>query len=122
MIYLQRTQVFRLPFSPSFFLGSFFFTKKKGMIKLKKFQEKYKDLLKSEGFYISVQSKDKTNYNREDGIFISVTKKDDEYVTVTSILPKDKIIYTTTISQADPTGIFERLIRRFHDQDIYQHN
>lgn len=89
---------------------------------MKKFQEKYKDLLKSEGFYISVQSKDKTNYNREDGIFISVTKKDDEYVTVTSILPKDKIIYTTTISQADPTGIFERLIRRFHDQDIYQHN
>lgn len=69
-----------------------------------------------------MQSNDKTNYNRQDGMFISVTKKDNEYVTVTSILPKDKNIYTTTISQADPTGIFERLIRRFHDQDIYQNN
>ena len=87
---------------------------------MKKIHEKYKDLLNTEGFYISVQSNDKTNYNRQDGMFISVTKKDNEYVTVTSILPKDKIIYTTTISQADPTGIFERLIRRFHDQDIYQ--
>ena len=92
------------------------------MIKLKKFQEKYKDLLKSEDFYISVQSKDKINYNREDGLYISIEKKDDEYVTVTSILPKEKIIYTTTISHADPSGIFERLIRRFHDQDIYQNN
>lgn len=92
------------------------------MLKLKKFQEKYKDLLKSEGFYISVQSNDTINYNRQDGMFISVTKKDNEYVTVTSILPKDKIIYTTTISQADPTDIFERLIRRFHNQDIYQNN
>lgn len=89
---------------------------------MKKFQEKYKNLLKSEGFYISMQSNDKTNYNRQDDMFISVTKKDNEYVTVTSILPKDKNIYTTTISQADPTGIFERLIRRFHDQDIYQNN
>lgn len=89
---------------------------------MKKFQEKYKNLLKSEGFYISMQSNDKTNYNRQDGMFISVTKKDNEYVTVTSILPKDKNIYTTTISQADPTGIFERLIRRFHNQDIYQNN
>lgn len=69
-----------------------------------------------------MQSNDKTNYNRQDGMFISVTKKDNEYVTVTSILPKDKNIYTTTISQADPTGIFERLIRRFHNQDIYQNN
>ena len=69
-----------------------------------------------------MQSNDKTNYNRQDDMFISVTKKDNEYVTVTSILPKDKNIYTTTISQADPTGIFERLIRRFHDQDIYQNN
>ena len=89
---------------------------------MKKFQEKYKDLLKSEGFYISVQSNDTINYNRQDGMFISVTKKDNEYVTVTSILPKDKIIYKTTISQADPTDIFERLIRHFHNQDIYQNN
>ena len=92
------------------------------MITLKNFHEKYKDLLNAEGFYISVQSNDKTNYNREDGLFISVEKKDDQYVTVTSILQKDKIIYTTTISHADPSGIFERLIRRFHDQDIYQNN
>ena len=89
---------------------------------MKIFHEKYKNLLKSEGFYISVQSNNKTNYNREDGLYISIEKKDNEYVTVTSILPKGKIIYTTTISQADPTGIFERLIRRFHDQDIYQNN
>ena len=86
------------------------------------FHEKYKDLLKSEGFYISVQSNNKINYNREDGLFISIEKKNNQYVTVTSILPKDKIYYTTTISQADPSGIFERLIRRFHDQDIYQNN
>lgn len=89
---------------------------------MKNFHEKYKDLLKSEGFYISVQSNNKINYNREDGLFISIEKKDNQYVTVTSILPKDKIYYTTTISQADPSGIFERLIRRFHDQDIYQNN
>lgn len=89
---------------------------------MKKFHEKYKDLLKSEGFYISVQSNNKINYNREDGLFISIEKKDNQYVTVTSILPKDKIYYTTTISQADPSDIFERLIRRFHDQDIYQNN
>lgn len=89
---------------------------------MKKFHEKYKDLLKSEGFYISVQSNNKINYNREDGLFISIKKKDNQYVTVTSILPKDKIYYTTTISQADPSDIFERLIRRFHDQDIYQNN
>ena len=89
---------------------------------MKQFQEKYKDLLKSEGFYISVQSNDKINYNREDGLFISIEKKDDQYVTVTSILPKDKIHYTTTISHADPSGIFERLIRRFHDQEFYQNN
>lgn len=89
---------------------------------MKKFHEKYKDILKSEGFYISVQSNNKINYNREDGLFISIEKKDNQYVTVTSILPKDKIYYTTTISQADPSGIFERLIRRFHDQDIYQNN
>ena len=94
------------------------------MIKLKKFQEKYKDLLKSEGFYISVQSNDKINYNREDGLFISIEKKDDQYVNVTTISPTDDvgIFYTTTISHADPSGIFERLIRRFHDQDIYQNN
>ena len=92
------------------------------MLKLKKFQEKYKDLLKSEGFYISVQSKDKTNYNREDGLYISIEKKDDQYVNIISILPKERIFYTTTISHADPSGIFERLIRRFHDQDIYQNN
>ena len=89
---------------------------------MKNFYEKYKDLLKSEGFYISVQSNNKINYNREDGLFISIEKKNNQYVTVTSILPKDKIYYTTTISQADPSGIFERLIRRFHDQDIYQNN
>lgn len=89
---------------------------------MKNFHEKYKDLLKSEGFYISVQSNNKINYNREDGLFISIEKKNNQYVTVTSILPKDKIYYTTTISQADPSGIFERLIRRFHDQDIYQNN
>lgn len=89
---------------------------------MKKFHEKYKDLLKSEGFYISVQSNNKINYNREDSLFISIEKKDNQYVTVTSILPKDKIYYTTTISQADPSDIFERLIRRFHDQDIYQNN
>lgn len=89
---------------------------------MKNFHKKYKNLLESEGFYISVQSNDKINYNREDGLFISIEKKDDQYVTVTSILPKDKIHYTTTISHADPSGIFERLIRRFHNQDIYQNN
>ena len=89
---------------------------------MKNFHEKYKDLLKSEGFYISIQSNDKINYNREDGLFISIEKKDDKYVNVTTILPTDDvgIFYTTTISHADPSGIFERLIRRFHDQEFYQ--
>ena len=89
---------------------------------MKNFHEKYKELLKSEGFYISIQSNDKINYNREDGLYISIEKKDDQYVNIISILPKKRIFYTTTISHADPSGILERLIRRFHDQDIYQSN
>lgn len=89
---------------------------------MKNFHEKHKELLQAEGFIIISQSKNNTNYEREDGIFINVTKKDDKYITVTSTLSKEKIKYTTTISHADPSGIFERLIRRFHNQDIYQNN
>ena len=87
---------------------------------MKTFHEKYKDLLKSEGFTIKNQTENITDYIRPDEISINVKKKDDEYVTVTSILPKDKIEYITTISQADPSGIFERLVRRFHNQNMYQ--
>lgn len=87
---------------------------------MKSFHEKYENLLKSEGFTIQNQTENNTDYIRPDGISIHVKKKDDEYVTVTSILPKDKIEYTTTISHADPSGIFERLIRRFHNQNMYQ--
>lgn len=47
-------------------------------------------------------------------------KKDKDHITVTSTLSKDKIKYTTTISHADPSGIFERLIRPFHKKDMYQ--
>lgn len=89
---------------------------------MKNFQEKNKELLQSEGFTIKSQSENNTNYEREDGIFINVTKKDNKYITVTSTLSKEQIKYTTTISHADPSGIFERLIRRFHNQDIYQNN
>lgn len=89
---------------------------------MKNFHEKHKELLQAEGFIIISKSKNNTNYEREDGIFINVTKKDDKYITVTSTLSKEKIKYTTTISHADPSGIFERLIRRFHNQDIYQNN
>lgn len=87
---------------------------------MKNFHEKHKELLQAEGFTIKSQSKNNTNYERKDGIFINVTKKDDNYVTVTSTLSKEQIKYTTTISHADPNGIFERLIRRFHNQDMYQ--
>ena len=89
---------------------------------MKNFHEKYKEILKSEGFTIKSQSENNIHYEREDGIFINVTKKDNDYVTVTSTLSKEQIKYTTTISMADPSGIFERLIRRFHNQDIYQKN
>ena len=87
---------------------------------MKNFHKKYKELLKSEGFTIKSQSKNNIHYEREDGIFINVTEKNNNYVTVTSTLSKEQIKYTTTISPADPNGIFERLIRRFHNQDIYQ--
>lgn len=87
---------------------------------MKSFHEKYENLLKSEGFTIKNQTEDSTDYMRPDGISIHIKKKDDEYVTVTSILTKDKIEYTTMISHADPSGIFERLIRRFHDKNMYQ--
>lgn len=87
---------------------------------MKSFHEKYENLLKSEGFTIQNQTENKIDYIRTDGISIHVKKKDDQYVNVVSILPKDKIEYTTTISHADPSGIFERLIRRFHNQNMYQ--
>ena len=87
---------------------------------MKKFHEKYKNLLKSEGFTIQNQTEHNTEYFRPDGITINITKKDKDYITVTSTLSKNKIKYTTTISHADPSGIFERLIRRFHNQEIYQ--
>ena len=87
---------------------------------MKNFHEKHKELLQAEGFIITSQSENNTNYEREDGIFINVTKKDNKYITVTSTLSKEQIQYTTTISHADPSGIFERLIRRFHNQNMYQ--
>ena len=87
---------------------------------MKNFHEKHKELLKSEGFTIKSQFENNIHYKREDGISITITKKNDKYVTVASTLSKEQIKYTTTISHADPSGIFERLIRRFHNQDIYQ--
>lgn len=87
---------------------------------MKNFHKKYENLMKSEGFTIKTQTENNTNYEREDGIIINVTKKDNNYITVTSTLLKEQIKYTTTISYADPSGIFERLIRRFHNQNIYQ--
>lgn len=66
------------------------------------------------------QSKNNTNYKRDDDMFINIKKKNDDYVIVKSILPNDDVKYTTTISIDDTTNIFERLIRRFHNPDVYQ--
>lgn len=66
------------------------------------------------------QSENNTNYKRDDELFINIKKKNEQYVIVKSILPNDKIEYKTTISIDDPTNIFERLIRRFHNPDVYQ--
>lgn len=87
---------------------------------MKKFHEKHKDLLTAEGFIMISQSKNITNYKRDDDMFINITKKNDDYVIVKSILPNDDVKYTTTISIDDRTNIFERLIRRFHNPDVYQ--
>lgn len=87
---------------------------------MKKFHEKHKDLLTAEGFVMISQSENNTNYKRDDDMFINITKKNDDYVIVKSILPNDDVEYTTTISIDDPTNIFERLIRRFHNPDVYQ--
>ena len=87
---------------------------------MKSFHKKYENLLKSEGFTIQNQTENNIDYIRPDGIIINIIENDNEYVTVTSILPKDEIEYTTTISHADPSGIFERLIRRFHNKYLYQ--
>lgn len=87
---------------------------------MKKFHEKHQDLLASEGFIIISQSENNTNYKRDDDMFINITKKNDDYVIVKSILPNDDVKYTTTISIDDHTNIFERLIRRFHNPDVYQ--
>ena len=87
---------------------------------MKKFHEKHKDLLATEGFIMISQSENNTNYKRDDDMFINITKKNDNYVIVKSILPNDDVEYTTTISIDDPTNIFERLIRRFHNPDVYQ--
>ena len=119
MIYLQRTQVFRLP-SRHFFPWVLFYFIQKGLNYLKKFYEKYKNLLKSEGFTIQNQTEHNTEYFRSDGITINIAKKDKDYIIVTSTLSKDEIKYTTTISHADPSGIFELLIIRFHEKNMYQ--
>ena len=87
---------------------------------MKKFHEKHQDLLASEGFIIISQSENNTNYKRDDDMFINITKKNDDYVIVKSILPNDDGKYTPTISIDDHTNIFERLIRRFHNPDVYQ--
>ena len=87
---------------------------------MKKFHEKHQDLLASEGFIIISQSENNTNYKRDDDMFINITKKNEDYVIVKSILPNDDVKYTTTISIDDHTNIFERLIRRFHNPDVYQ--
>lgn len=87
---------------------------------MKKFHEKHKDLLTTEGFVIISQSENNTNYKRDDDMFLNITKKNDDYIIVKSILPNDNVKYKTTISIDDPTNIFERLIRRFHNQDVYQ--
>lgn len=87
---------------------------------MKKFHEKHKDLLTTEGFVMISQSEYNTNYKRDDDMFINITKKNDDYVIVKSILLTDDVEYTTTISIDDPTNIFERLIRRFHNPDVYQ--
>ena len=87
---------------------------------MKKFHEKHKDLLTTEGFVMISQSENNTNYKRDDDMFLNIKKKNDDYVIVKSILSNDKIEYKTTISIDDPTDIFERLIRRFHNPDVYQ--
>lgn len=87
---------------------------------MRKFHEKHQDLLASEGFIMISQSENNTNYKRDDDMFINITKKNDDYVIIKSILPNDDVKYTTTISIDDPTNIFERLIRRFHKPDVYQ--
>ena len=87
---------------------------------MREFHEKHKDLLTTEGFIMISQSENITNYKRDDDMFINITKKNDDYIIVKSILPNDDIDYKTTISIDDPTNIFERLIRRFHNPDVYQ--
>lgn len=87
---------------------------------MREFHEKHKDLLTTEGFVMISQSENNTNYKRDDDMFLNIKKKNDDYVIVKSILSNDKIEYKTTISIDDPTNIFERLIRRFHNPDIYQ--
>lgn len=87
---------------------------------MREFHEKHKDLLTTEGFVMISQSENNTNYKRYDDMFLNIKKKNDDYVIVKSILPNDKIEYKTTISIDDPTNIFERLIRRFHNPDVYQ--
>ncbi len=72
---------------------------------MEKVSQKHKDLLTAEGFIMISQSENNTNYKRDDDMFINITKKNDDYIIVKSILLNDDVEYTTTISIDDRTNI-----------------
>lgn len=83
------------------------------------FVEKHSHLLKSEGFTETMDVKNKIRFKKE-GVAIDLEAlKDTQMIKVTTRLPS-RLKYTSIISYDDESGIFEKLIRSFHDQDSYR--
>ena len=84
-----------------------------------KFVKKHSQLLKSEGFEEVVNVGNKIRFKRG-GIVIDLTSvKDKNMIQVITRMP-NRLKYTTLISFDDPTGIFQKFIRRFHEHESYR--
>lgn len=87
--------------------------------KVHEFVEKHSHLLKSEGFEQVMDIKNKIRFKKE-GVAIDLEAlKDNQMIKVTTRLPS-RLKYTSIISYDDESGIFEKLIRSFHNQESYR--
>lgn len=87
---------------------------------LHEFVEKHSHLLKSEGFEQVMDVKNKIRFKKEGVVVDLKALKDTQMIKVTTRLPS-RLKYTSIIGYYyDEGGIFEKLIRSFHDQDSYR--
>lgn len=84
-----------------------------------KFVEKHSQLLKSEGFEEVVNVGNKIRFKRGSIVIDLSSVKDKDMIQVITRMP-NRLKYTTLISVSDPTGVFKKVIRRFHEHESYR--